>query len=387
MAKIFNIAGCCEPELNYMVDLSSRLNEIKKMVDAGMYFTMNRAQQFGKTTTLTALAEYLKTDYEVISMDFQTMSSASFESEQAFVAAFSEELLDLTEELPKDIEDRLASFAEKTDSSISLQTLFKVLKAWCAKMTKKIVLIIDEVDTASNVRVFVDFLAQLRACYLKRRRTPTFQSVILAGVYDVRSIKSKIKPEEEHMENSPWNIAARFDLDMSFSVKDIVGMLTEYEEDYHTGMDVAQMADLIYNCTAGYPYLVSALCKYMDEEILGTEGFEDRSKVWTKEGIHEAEMMLIKEDNTLYQSMIRKLKIQPELLTILYELIFVGNSILYTATNDHIKDAVMFGFIRNEKDTAVIFNKILESVLYNYFISEELASGKQYKAVVQEKKE
>lgn len=52
---------------------------------------MNRARQFGKTTTLTALAEYLKADYEVIGMDFQTMSSLSFESEQSFVAAFSVE--------------------------------------------------------------------------------------------------------------------------------------------------------------------------------------------------------------------------------------------------------------------------------------------------------
>ena len=195
MAKVFNTVGCCEPELNYMVDLTGRLTEIKGMVDAGLYFTMNRARQFGKTTIFTALAEYLKKDYETVYMDFQTMSSLAFESEQSFVAAFSEELLDLAEDLPDDIEKKLASFAWQTDGTSSLQTLFKVLKKWCAKAERKIVLIIDEVDAASNDQVFVDFLAQLRAYYLRRRKFPAFQSVILAGVYDVRSVRRKIRPD------------------------------------------------------------------------------------------------------------------------------------------------------------------------------------------------
>ena len=65
MAKVFNTVGCCEPELNYMVDLTGRLTEIKGMVDAGLYFTMNRARQFGKTTILTALAAFLEEEYEV----------------------------------------------------------------------------------------------------------------------------------------------------------------------------------------------------------------------------------------------------------------------------------------------------------------------------------
>ena len=60
MRKTFNTDGYCDPELNYMVDLSGRLAEIKSMVDEGKYFTVNRARQYGKTTVLTALAEYLK---------------------------------------------------------------------------------------------------------------------------------------------------------------------------------------------------------------------------------------------------------------------------------------------------------------------------------------
>ena len=55
MRKTFNVSGNCYPELHYMVDLSDRLLEIKKMVDAGQYFTINRARQYGKTKSVRIL--------------------------------------------------------------------------------------------------------------------------------------------------------------------------------------------------------------------------------------------------------------------------------------------------------------------------------------------
>ena len=73
--------------------------------------------------------------------------------------------------------------ASKTDRFFSLRKLFSLLSKLCAKSLKPIVLIIDEVDSATNNQVFLDFLAQLRGYFLTREKTPTFQSVILAGVY------------------------------------------------------------------------------------------------------------------------------------------------------------------------------------------------------------
>lgn len=185
MRKIFNIDGSCDSELHYMVNISARLQEIKTMIDAGQYFTINRARQYGKTTTLTALADFLKKDYEVISLDFQTISYADFESEQSFVAAFSRELLDCAENMPDEVKKNLELFSKGKVREATLSVLFKSLIEWCRKAEKKIVLIIDEVDTATNNQVFIDFLAQLRAYYLKRKKTPTFKSVILAGVYEL----------------------------------------------------------------------------------------------------------------------------------------------------------------------------------------------------------
>lgn len=56
MPKIFNTNGYCDPQLHYMVDLTECLEQIKAMVDAEMYFAINRARQYGKTTVLTVLA-------------------------------------------------------------------------------------------------------------------------------------------------------------------------------------------------------------------------------------------------------------------------------------------------------------------------------------------
>ena len=60
----------------------------------------------------------------------------------------------------------------------NLVELFRKLSVVCKLNDKKIVLMIDEVDSASNNQVFLDFLAQLRGYYLIRNKRPTFQSVI-----------------------------------------------------------------------------------------------------------------------------------------------------------------------------------------------------------------
>ncbi len=80
MQKYFNVESYCVPEEHYMVNMDSRLKEIKRMVDAGKYFIINRGRQYGKTTTLNLLTDTLGDDYAVIFMDFQGLSSASFQN-------------------------------------------------------------------------------------------------------------------------------------------------------------------------------------------------------------------------------------------------------------------------------------------------------------------
>ena len=90
--KIFTTTGLCVPAVNYMVNIDDRIEKIKTMVDRGDYFTINRARQYGKTTTLFLLAQRLQPEYYVLSLDFQGIGNASFETEEKFVKAFCRKL-------------------------------------------------------------------------------------------------------------------------------------------------------------------------------------------------------------------------------------------------------------------------------------------------------
>ena len=68
MSKVFNTTAVCIPEEHYMVNIAQRLQEIKALVDDGKYFTINKARQYGKTTTLIALKRLLESEYDVVCM-------------------------------------------------------------------------------------------------------------------------------------------------------------------------------------------------------------------------------------------------------------------------------------------------------------------------------
>ena len=227
MPKRFNVSGSCNPYEHYMVNIQSRLVQIKQLVDMGQYFTINRGRQYGKTTTLFSLEEYLNSEYIVISLDFQVISSNEFVTEQAFTKALARELYRLKEVKSNMTHDMLKEIKKirSSEREHTLADLFDVLNDWFEESEKPIVLLIDEVDQASNNQIFLDFLAKLRYYYLNRNRYSTFQSVILAGVHDIRNLKQKIRPDAEHKHNSPWNIAISFDVDMSFSGLSCSGVL------------------------------------------------------------------------------------------------------------------------------------------------------------------
>lgn len=381
MKRRFNVTGSCSPQLHYMVRLDERLRKIKEdYVDYGSYFVINRGRQYGKTTTLRALAKYLGGDYVVLAMDFQRMSTGNFENEQTFVRSFIRYFQDLfpdRETITGIGEEELQTLAAmRQEELVTMDDMFRVLSRLIGAADKKFVLIIDEVDSASNNQVFIDFLAQLRGYYLSREETPTFHSVILAGVYDIKNLKLKLCSESEHQYNSPWNIAADFDIDMSFSVSQIADMLGEYEADHHTGMNVLEVAENIHQYTAGYPVLVSTICQKIDEKISKEDVFGSLGGAWTNRGIEEAVRRILIERTPLFESMIRHLDDYLEMKRMLQEILFQGKAFSFNLDTKAISLASMFGYVVSKDGKVQVANRIFETRLYNYFLSEnELAEG------------
>ncbi len=364
-----------------MVRLDDRLKKIKEdYVDYGSYFVINRGRQYGKTTTLKALAKYLSEEYIVFSLDFQQMSTSTFADDTTFIKGFVNRLLIALKRMffedKEKIVERLAALKEHNDAG--MDDLFECISSICELCSRPIVLIIDEVDSAGNNQVFIDFLAQLRGYYLARDEMPTFHSVILAGVYSIKNLKLKLRPESEHQFNSPWNIAADFKINMRFSAEQIAGMLGEYEADHQTGMDICAVAEEIYAYTSGYPVLVSTICKYIDEDLSGSEDFESPKAAWSKEGVSEAVKNMLKVSTPLFESMVRQLDLYKELRVMLENIIYQGLKIPFSPDEKAVSMGLMFGFLTEKNGQVAIANRIFEMYLLNLFMTEEAGKSEIY---------
>ena len=363
MAKWFTTEGPCIPEKHYMVDLAEKLKKIKVMIDREFYFTINRGRQYGKTTIIKALKRYLADDYTMISLSFQRFGDASFASEKKFCQEF---LCAVSTDLKPSGKD-----TGWLDESVeTFYSLSRHITKQCEG--KKIVLIIDEVDQASNHRVFLNFLGILRDKYIERSDGEdfTFHSVILVGVYDVKNIKLKMiqagahTPQDgEKQINSPWNIAKQFKVDISFSASEIAGMLEDYESDKQTGMNTIEVADKIHFYTNGYPVLVSSICRYIDEDLEGQ---------WNVYGVEEAVRRLVREtDNELFKSLSQNLENNEKVRKLLYDVLILGAKRSFSVDSLSMDLAYRYSYIEEEKEQVKISNRIFEIRMMNYFIAKE----------------
>jgi hypothetical protein len=216
MSKKFNITGKCHPNRHYMADTSQKLAQTFTMVENGDYFIINRPRQYGKTTMLYAIADWLSQsdNFLVFNISFEGIGDSVFEEEERFCTRFIELLATYAEIYDKLLHHSLLQIAhDATDMNRLSNIISKILN----QTKKKVVLIIDEVDKSSNNQLFISFLAMLRNKYLAQDDYKTFHSVVLAGVHDVKSLKLKLRPDVAQKYNSPWNIAADYNVDLNFS--------------------------------------------------------------------------------------------------------------------------------------------------------------------------
>jgi hypothetical protein len=360
----FNVTGLCVPSLHYMADTGDKISRIMQFVERGDYFSINRGRQYGKTTTLSLLEKALPAEYTVISISFEGSGDGIFEDEPNFCQM----LLRLC---ARDLSRQKLSDAEvwNNESITNFFALSQFITEVCKN--KKIVLMIDEVDKLSNNFVFLRFLGLLREKYLLRQegRDDSFHTVILVGVHDVKNLKNKMVQAGTHQLQggetrilSPWNIAINFNVDMSLNVKEIASMLAEYENDHKTGMDIEAVAKEIRDYTSGYPYLVSRICQYIEEES---------GRDWTLTGVLEATNQILVEQSTLFDDLFKNIENNPDLKDLLRRLTVGNRACSYNIDNRAIQLAVTFGIVGRKGHLAAIHNRIFEVRIMNYFISEK----------------
>ena len=358
--KEFNVTGSCVPHMHYMVDITEKLVQIKKMVDSAKYFTINRARQYGKTTTRYALKNFIIEDYIVINVSFEGLGDAVFQDERNFSSMVFNFFADSFKYSDKDLYKRTRKYGEGIQDFIGLST---AITEFCENEHEKVVLIIDEVDKSSNNQLFLSFLGMLRDKFLASKNGDdiTFHSVILLGVYDVKNLKLKLRQDEEKKFNSPWNIATEFEVEMSFNPKEISTMLADYEKEHKTGMNIEEISEELYKFTSGYPFLVSRLCKIIEEKL---------NRNWTLKGIEDSVKILLEEKNTLFDDLIKNLENNKTLYDLIYDILIEGKKILFNIYAPIIDLGVVLGILKKENTILAVSNKIFELCIYNYMISK-----------------
>ncbi|MCK4762286.1 MAG: AAA family ATPase [Candidatus Aminicenantes bacterium] len=373
MSKRFNITGTCIPHKHYMADTSEKIKKIIAMVEAGEYFTINKPRQYGKTTTIYLLDRELKKrkDYLVLKLSFEGIDTTNYEKHQLFIRTILnifERRLDLMDE--KELTAQIAANKNITDFS----ELNAFLTKFIQEANRKVILIVDEVDKSANNQLFLDFLGMLRSKYLSANEGEdyTFHSVILAGVHDVKTLKAKIRTGEKRTYNSPWNIAVDFDIDLSLSSAEITSMLEDYAVDREVKIDVPFFAEKLFYLTSGYPFLVSCLCKIIDEEIPAP----GKPEKWEPGHIEQAVRIALMKDNTNFGTLIKNLENNPDLYEFVFEIIMNGREFSFNLDNPVIHFGGIYGILRREAGKTKIHNRLYEQRIYNYMASKMETSGK-----------
>ncbi|MGL5330014.1 MAG: hypothetical protein ACRDD7_12145 [Peptostreptococcaceae bacterium] len=364
MKKYFNTTGLCIKNMHYMVDIENKINQIIKLINRDSYFVINRPRQYGKTTTLNSLEQILSKNYLVISISFEGIGDKVFESEEDF----SKEVLTLFgDSIELNYEEEANLLYKLSTQTENLRDLSRNITKFIKNINKEVILFIDEVDKSSNNQVFISFLGMLRNKYLNKMsgKDYTFKSVILAGVHDIKNLKLSIRENEEIKYNSPWNIAVNFDIDMSFNIKEIESMIIEYNFANDLDINTNQIAKDIYYYTNGYPFLVSRLCQIIDENIM------DNKKIsWTEKDIENAVKIILKEKNTLFESLIKNMENDNEIYNLIKEITLNGTTITYNSLNPLIDKGIRYGVFKEYDNRLIVNNRIYEQIIYNYMISK-----------------
>ncbi len=366
MKKEFNDTGLCVSNKHYMIDTTPQLKETIELIEKGKYFIINRPRQFGKTTTIALLETTpLLDDYIVLSLSFEEISDGTFAKEdltcKMIIRQIKEELEFNKIEFDKSTFE-FPDIFEFKDFSIMVSKFIR-------ELNKPVVLLIDEVDQASNNRLFVKFLGLLRSKYLlmARGKDYSFHSVVLAGLHDVKNLKLKLRPNEEATYNSPWNIAISYDVDMTFKAKQIETMLVDYVSATNAKMDIAFIAEKLYYHTSGYPYFVSKLCKIIDEKI--------KPKVWKEIDVIESIIILLKEKgNANFDTVIKNLENNEDLFRFIQSISLNGKTYNYYSSAPITDLAIMHGLIGDNNGKTKIMNKIYDEFITDYMIGKRETS-------------
>ncbi|MGP3779714.1 AAA-like domain-containing protein [Halanaerobium saccharolyticum] len=365
----FNTTGVCIPEKHYMADVSKKIREIEKMVEAGKYFIISKPHQTGKTTILYLLRKSLeKMNYIVINITFEDFDQNIFSSTSDFCREF---VLTIRDRLKFNGDTELVNLLEKeVDNIDDFLNLSYLITNLIEKSEKRVVLIIDDVDKGYINQLFFDFLEMLQAKFnlAQAERVKTFHSIILAGMHNINDIMIN-DSSNEIIYNSIWNIASEFNIDFELEIKEIASMLREYSAERNIELNADEFAEKLYYYTSGHPFLVSKLVEVIDDEII-----QDNENRWQEKYLDQAVELILNRKLLHFDILIKNMGKVIELEEMCEKIVIDGRIINYAIVNSVIKQGKTYGLFKKQNGIIKIHNKIYKQRLLNYLVCRKAYS-------------
>lgn len=294
--KYFNTTGPCRAEIHYMLPATTRLPDMRGLIDSQSYFVLHAARQTGKTTSMIALAREITAEGRYAAVLISMEAGAAFNDDPgaAELAILGTWRGTARVWLPAELQP--PDWPEAAPGN----RIFAALQAWAASSSRPLVVFLDEIDALEN-DTLISVLRQLRIGFMNRP-TGFPWSLALIGMRDVRDYKIKSGGSERLNTTSPFNIKARSLTMDNFSAADVAALYQQHTE--ATGqvfeMDAVARA---YELTQGQPYMVNALAKVSVEELQ-----PDRTQPITIDEIEQSKEILIQRRETHLDSLAERLR-------------------------------------------------------------------------------
>ena len=308
--------------------------------------------------------------YHVLKISFEGLTREHFKKEAGFCKGFVK-LVDRYLLFNKE-EELHQTLVQEGQKVLNLGGLDNIITTLTLSTQKRIVLLIDEVDKSSNNDLFLDFLGILRSKYLNSMEgnDKTFHSVILVGVTDIKTLKQKIRPDiATSPNNSPWNIATAYKVDMNLQPSEILPMLEDYAQERGVVLNAPELADRLFHFTSGYPFLLSGICKIFDEDILPAK----KEKQWTTADLDRAAQVFLKNpnSNTNFDHIIKYLENYPKLYQLVYDILIDGQHYDFTVQEPTMYLGISYGIFAKQSGNGMkIHNRIYAEMILNYMTAK-----------------
>jgi hypothetical protein len=349
MARFFNTAGPCKPELHYMLPASVRVPAAPRLIAQQGYFVVHAPRQTGKTTALLALAQELTAAGGHTAVLLSMEVGAPFSADPgAAEAAILDEWRDAADyQLPAELQPPRWPRAKPGRRAGA------ALHAWARASPRPLVLFLDEIDALQG-EALISILRQLRAGY-PRRPLAFPASLALIGLRDVRDYKVASGGSERLHTASPFNIKVESLTLQTFTLDEVAALYGQHTAD--TGqVFTPEAVQRAYDLTQGQPWLVNALARQAVEVVV-----PDPTTPILLADIDAAKELLIQRQDTHLDSLAERLR-EPRVRAVIEPML--AGSLPADLPFDDLRFVQDLGLVRaNEAGGFIIANPIYREII------------------------